>query len=214
MNIYLISPPEDTHSFNPMMFDKITDIIPVKYFQFRPKFKSLDDRLNFVKKYYKAFSRVCKKKKIKLIINDDFEIAKHFIFNGIHLGQNDKSCKLAKKEFGENFIVGVSCSNSFDLYKKAKQDGADYVAFGPAFRSTTKNKVPVDLNDIKRLVRKVKLPFAIIGGINHENFKSLFDIEPNYVAIIDSLWNFRDGPLESAKQFKSILKGIDYENDS
>ena len=214
MKIYLISPPIDTHSFNPMMFDKITEIIPVKYFQFRPKFKSLDDRLNFVKKYYKAFSRVCKKKKIKLIINDDFEIAKHFIFNGIHLGQNDKSCKLAKKEFGENFIVGVSCSNSFDLYKKAKQDGADYVAFGPAFRSTTKNKVPVDLNDIKRLVRKVKLPFAIIGGINHENFKSLFDIEPNYVAIIDSLWNFRDGPLESAKQFKSILKGIDYENDS
>ena len=154
MNIYLISPPEDTHFFNPMMFDKITDIIPVKYFQFRPKFKSLDDRLNFVKKYYKAFSRVCKKKKIKLIINDDFEIAKHFIFNGIHLGQNDKSCKLAKKEFGENFIVGVSCSNSFDFTKKAKQDGADYVAFGPAFRSTTKNKVPVDLNDIKRLVKK------------------------------------------------------------
>ena len=214
MKIYLISPPEDTHSFNPMMFDKITDIIPVKYFQFRPKFKSLDDRLNFVKKYHKAFSKICKKKKIKLIINDDFEIAKHFIFNGIHLGQNDKSCKLAKKEFGENFIVGVSCSNSFDLYKKAKQDGADYVAFGPAFRSTTKNKVPVDLNDIKRLVKKVKLPFAIIGGINHENIKSLFDIEPNYVAIIDSLWNFRDGPLESAKQFKSILKGIDYENDS
>ena len=214
MNIYLISPPEDTPSFNPMMFDKITEIIPIKYFQFRPKVKSLDDRLNFVKKYHKALSRNCKKKKIKLIINDDFEIAKHFIFNGIHLGQNDKSCKLAKKEFGENFIVGVSCSNSFDLYKKAKQDGADYVAFGPAFRSTTKNKVPVDLNDIKRLVKKVKLPFAMIGGINHENIKSLFDIEPNYVAIIDSLWNFRDGPLESAKQFKSILKGIDYENDS
>ena len=214
MKIYLISPPIDTHSFNPMMFDKITEIIPVKYFQFRPKFKSLDDRLNFVKKHYKEFSRVCKKKKIKLIINDDFEIAKHFIFNGIHLGQNDKSCKLAKKEFGENFIVGVSCSNSFDLYKKAKQDGADYVAFGPAFRSTTKNKVPVDLIDIKRLVKKVKLPFAMIGGINHENIKSLFDIEPNYVAIIDSLWNFRDGPLESAKQFKRILKGIDYENDS
>jgi thiamine-phosphate pyrophosphorylase len=214
MKIYLISPPEDTHSFNPTIFDKITDIIPVKYFQFRPKFKSLDDRLNFVKKHYKAFSRVCKKKKIKLIINDDFEIAKHFIFNGIHLGQNDKSCKLAKKEFGKNFIVGVSCSNSLDFYKKAKQDGADYVAFGPAFRSTTKNKVPIDLNDIKKLVKKVKLPFAMIGGINHENIKSLFDIKPNYVAIIDSLWNFRNGPLESAKQFKSILKGIDYEDDS
>ena len=74
--------------------------------------------------------------------------------------------------------------------------------------------MPIDLNDIKKLVKKVKLPFAMIGGINHENIKSLFDIKPNYVAIIDSLWNFKDGPLESAKQFKSILKGIDYENDS
>ena len=149
MKIYLISPPKQTASFTAEMFDKITDIIPVEYFQFRPKFKLLSDRLNFVRKYYVSFSEICKKKKIKLIINDDFEIAEEFFFDGIHLGQSDKSCLAAKKKFGKKFIVGKSCSNSKDFYTKAKKEGADYVAFGPAFKTTTKNKLPIDLNDIK-----------------------------------------------------------------
>ncbi len=100
MKIYLISPPKLTKSFNSKIFDTITDIIPIEYFQFRPKFKLLKDRLNFVEMHYESFSRVCKKKKIKLIINDDFEIAEEFTFDGIHLGQNNKSCKAAKEKFG------------------------------------------------------------------------------------------------------------------
>ena len=125
MKIYLISPPKLTKSFNSKIFDTITDIIPIEYFQFRPKFKLLKDRLNFVEIHYESFSRICKKKKIKLIINDDFEIAEEFTFDGIHLGQNDKSCKAAKEKFGKEFIVGVSCSSSENLYKKAKSDGAN-----------------------------------------------------------------------------------------
>ena len=62
MKIYLISPPKQTASFiAENKFDKITDIIPVEYFQFRPKFKLLSDRLNFVRKYYVSFSEICKK---------------------------------------------------------------------------------------------------------------------------------------------------------
>ena len=92
MQIYLISPPKETSSFNADTFDKITDIIPIEYFQFRPKFSSLKERISFVKKYYLSFSKILEKK-IKLIINDDFEIAVKA--NGIHLGQKIKlsSCE-------------------------------------------------------------------------------------------------------------------------
>ena len=62
MKIYLISPLKRHILLIPVMFDKITDIIPVKYFQFRPKFKSLDDRLNFVKNTTKHFQKFVKKK--------------------------------------------------------------------------------------------------------------------------------------------------------
>ncbi len=214
MKIYLISPPKLTESFNSKVFDTITDLIPVEYFQFRPKFKLLKDRVSFVEEHYESFSRICKKKKIKLIINDDFEIAEEFTFNGIHLGQNDKSCIAAKKKFGKEFIVGVSCSNSENLYKKAKNDGADYVAFGPAFDSKTKKKLSINLTDLKKFIKRIDLPFVLIGGINHKNIKNLFHLKPNYVAIINSLWNFRYGSHNSAYKFKKILRDKSYENDS
>ena len=78
MEIYLISPPEETRSFNADNFEKISELIPIKYFQFRPKFKLFEERKKFVEKFHSSFSKICKKKDINLIINDDFEIAKDF----------------------------------------------------------------------------------------------------------------------------------------
>ena len=214
MEIYLISPPKETRSFNADNFEKISELIPIKYFQFRPKFKLFEERKKFVEKFHSSFLKICKKKDINLIINDDFEIAKDFFFNGIHLGQNDKSCLEAKKVFGNNFLVGVSCSSSYDLYKKAKEESADYVAFGPAFNTSSKNKERIDLNIIRKFESKLKLPFVLIGGINHKNLLSLKSLSPNYIAIISSLWNFKKGPIESAKKFRELLKEIKNENDS
>ena len=68
-----------------------------------------------------------------------------------------------EEKFGNNFIVGVSCSNSFNLYKKAKKEGADYIAFGPSFKTTTKNKEAIDLDSIKIFFKENKLPFILIG---------------------------------------------------
>ena len=135
MKFYLISPPKINGNFNHEIFDKITDIISVNFFQFRPKYKLLSERLNYVSHHYREISKICKKKKIKMIINNDFEIAEKFIFDGIHLGQKDKKCKEAKINFGSEFIVGVSCSNSYGLYIDAKNQKADYVAFGPVFKT-------------------------------------------------------------------------------
>ena len=108
----------------------------------------------------------------------------------------------------------MSCSNSYDLYKKAKEESADYVAFGPAFNTDSKNKEKIDLNIIRKFKSKLKLPFVLIGGINHKNLLSLKSLSPNYIAIISSLWNFKEGPIESAKKFRELLKEIKNENDS
>ena len=135
MKFYLISPPKISKNFNHEIFDRVTDIISVNFFQFRPKHTSLSERFDFVSEHYKEISKICKKKKIKMIINNDFEIAEKFIFDGIHLGQKDKKCKEAKINFGSEFIVGVSCSNSYSLYNEAENQKADYVAFGPVFKT-------------------------------------------------------------------------------
>ena len=52
MKFYLISPPKKISTFNKDVFDKVTDLLPVKYFQFRPKFNSLKSREEFVKNFY------------------------------------------------------------------------------------------------------------------------------------------------------------------
>ena len=140
MKFYLISPPKINKNFNHEIFDKVTDILSVNFFQFRPKYKSLSERFSYVSDHYKEISKICKKKKIKMIINNDFEIGEKFIFDGIHLGQKDKKCKEAKINFGSEFIVGVSCSNSYSSYIEAKNQKADYVAFGPVFKTLSKKK--------------------------------------------------------------------------
>ena len=89
--------------------------------------------------------------------------------------------------------------------KKAQNDGANYVAFGPAFKSKTKNKKKISLNNLIKKRMEISLPFTIIGGINHKNFVKLRELRPDYVAIINSLWNFKAGPIESAKLFKKLM---------
>ena len=205
MKFYLISPPKINKNFNHEIFDKVTDIISVNFFQFRPKYKSLSERFNFVSHHYKEISKICKKKKIKMIINNDFEIAEKFMFDGIHLGQKDKKCKEAKINFGSEFIVGVSCSDSYSLYIEAKNQKADYVAFGPVFKTLSKKKKKINLDKAVFVLRKLRLPFTLIGGINHNNFMELVKYKPLNLAMINSIWDYERGPVKSALVFKKIL---------
>ena len=147
MKFYLISPPKAQNSFSVKNFNTVSDIIDIEYFQLRPKHKTLHERLKFVEIYYDKINQICKKKNIKLIINNDFKIAEKFKFDGIHLGQNDKSCIEAKNKFGENYIVGISCLNSYSNYEAAVSQKADYVAFGSVFNSVTKKKKSVMLKN-------------------------------------------------------------------
>ena len=112
----------------------------------------------------------------------------------------------AKEKFGRDFIVGISCSNSYYLYQVAKKDKADYVAFGPTFKSKTKEKETISLLEFNKIKKKIKLPYVFIGGINHSNIKNLISFKPNNIAIIDSLWNFKQGPVQSALKFKENLE--------
>ncbi len=205
MKFYLISPPTINKNFNHEIFDKVTDIISVNFFQFRPKYKSLSERFNYVSNHYEEISKICKKKKIKMIINNDFEIAEKFIFDGIHLGQKDKKCKEAKINFGSEFIVGVSCSDSYSLYIEAKNQKADYVAFGPVFKTLSKKKKKINLDKAVFVLRKLRLPFTLIGGINHNNFMELVKYKPLNLAMINSIWDYERGPVKSALVFKKIL---------
>ncbi len=65
MKFYIISPPNYNKNFSAENFDKITDLIPVEYFQFRPQFPKLFDRKKFIKKFHNSLRKICKKKTLR-----------------------------------------------------------------------------------------------------------------------------------------------------
>lgn len=122
------------------------------------------------------------------IVNDRADIAILSDADGVHLGQDDLPIAEARKIMGEGKVIGISTHN-LEQAIKAEQEGADYIAFGPIFGTTTK----ADTEDAKGLealreVRKnINIPVVSIGGINLDNMKSVLDAGADGVAVISAI---------------------------
>jgi len=138
----------------------------VRIVQYRDKLRSGKDRL-IISKQLKT---ICQSFDSLLIINDDVHLAKKINAHGVHLGQKDISCTEARNILGSDPIIGISCQNNFELALKAQHQGADYVAFGSIFKTTTKQDVVYcSLEDLKNFVGNLEIASVAIGGINLNN---------------------------------------------
>ena len=122
--IYLISPNKIYPNFYKDL-KKIFELNKVNFFQLRLKKTPINLKVIIAKKTKK----ICKKFKIKFLINDDPYLAKKIGADGCHLGQKDINIIKARKILGKK-IIGITCHNSIKLSKKAIKDGADYIALG------------------------------------------------------------------------------------
>ena len=107
---------------------------------------------------------------IPFIINDRVDIALACRADGVHLGQEDMYCALARRIAGEDMIIGVSVSTA-DEALQAEADGADYLGVGPLFATPTKADAlpPTGLGVLRTIREAVSIPLVGIGGINHAN---------------------------------------------
>ena len=149
----------------------------------------------------KKIKKICKKFKVKFLINDDVYLTKRLNADGCHLGQNDMDIKIAKKILG-NKIIGVTCHNSLNLAKEAINAKASYIAFGSFYKSKTKKtKHVASLKIIRKVKRFTKTPIVAIGGINFDNYKNLLLNKVNFLAISNYIWkNKKYKPYESIKK--------------
>ena len=136
--IYLISPQKIEGIKFYKDLNNILKTNKVKYFQLR--LKKVSD-LNLLRISRKV-KKIVKKNKVKFIINDKPLIAKMIDADGCHIGQKDMDFIDARKILGEKKIIGVTCHNSKRLAIKAEKYGANYVAFGSFFKSSTKKNCP------------------------------------------------------------------------
>ena len=197
--VYLISPSKirDKNFYTNLAF--LLDSGKVSYFQLRLKKETNSKKLIIGKK----IKKICKKYKVKFLINDDPLLAKKLNADGCHLGQKDMDLIKARKIL-KNKIIGVTCHNSIDLAKTAIKAGADYLAFGAFYASKTKIvKYKASLKILKSVKKITSLPIVAIGGIKFNNYKKLLLNKANFLAISGYIWNNKKyKPLEAIKKLK------------
>ena len=196
--IYLISPNKISSSF----FKNLKLVLKngkVSFFQLRLKNYSLKNKIIIGKK----INYICKKNKVKFIINDDPLLALKLNADGCHLGQKDMKINIARKILGKK-IIGITCHNSLNLAKKAIKAKADYIAFGAFNQSKTKKtKYVASVKLLNRLKKFTKTPTVAIGGINAVNYKNLLLNNANFLAISGYIWkNKKYKPLQAIERLK------------
>ena len=151
----------------------------------------------------KKIKDICKKYKVKFIVNDDPLLALKLNADGCHLGQKDMDIKKAKKMMGKK-IIGVTCHNSLHLAKMAIKSKASYIAFGSFYSSKTKRTKYVASTKILNKAKKIsKTPIVAIGGINSKNYKNLLLNKANFLAISGYIWkNKKYKPLQAIERLK------------
>ena len=194
----MISPNEIKKQF----YDDLNKVLSygnVKFFQLRLKNIKKDNLINIAKKIRKITLR----HKVKLIINDNFNLVSKIKADGCHMGQLDGSIKIAKKKL-KNKILGVTCHDSINLAKKAIDCKANYLAFGSFFKSKLKPRAKkADLKILIEIKKKIKRPIVVIGGINNFNYKKLIKLGAKYIAISSFIWdNPKLKPETAIKKFK------------
>ena len=196
--VYLISPNEIKKQFYNDL-NKVLSYGNVKFFQLRLKKIKKNNFLRIAKKIRK----ITYKHKVKLIINDYYDLVSKTKADGCHMGQLDGSIKKAKKRL-KNKILGVTCHDSIELAKKAVKYKVNYLAFGSFFKSKLKPKAKkADPKIMIKVKKKIKRPIVVIGGINNLNYKKFVNLGAKYIAISSFIWdNPKLKPEIAIKKFK------------
>ena len=198
--IYLISPQRIRGVKFYKELNQVLKTNKVRYFQLRLKKISTSNLTEISKK----IKKIVKKNNVKFLINDSPLIAKMVGADGCHIGQKDTNYSISREILGKNKIIGVTCHNSKKLALKAKKCGANYVAFGSFFKSSTKKTAyKANLAILRWAKKKINMPIVAIGGIDSSNYKKILSNGADLVACSSYVWNNKKlKPVSAIKKFK------------
>ena len=197
--IYLISPQRIRGAKFYKELNNVLKTNKVRYFQLRLKKVSTSNLMKISRK----IKKIVKKNNVKFIINDKPLVAKRVGADGCHIGQKDLDFISSRKILGKNKIIGITCHNSKKFAIKAKRDGANYIAFGSFFVSSTK-KSPfrANLAILRWAKKKINMPTVAIGGINSSNYKKILSNGADFIACSNYIWNNKKlDPVSAINKF-------------
>lgn len=152
----------------------------------------------------KKVKEVTDKFNVPLIINDRIDIALSVDAAGVHIGQEDLPCKIARQILPKDKIIGVSVHNIEEALR-AQEDGADYLGCGAVFTTSTKSDVSnLTIDKLAEIKKAVNIPVVAIGGINKDNVSSLRNTKIDGIAVVSAIVGNED-PKLAAENMKSLF---------
>ena len=199
--LYLISPLDVGGDF-PQRLEAALSGGPVAAFQFRVKGVDQHEAARLAE----PLQRICEAREVAFIVNDDASLAKRIGADGVHLGQGDGDPREARALLGPAAQIGVTCHDSRHLAMEAGEAGADYVAFGAFFPTSTKETTHrPDPSILGWWSRLFEIPSVAIGGITPENGRALVEAGADFLAVCGYVWNHAEGPAAAVAAFEETL---------
>jgi thiamine-phosphate pyrophosphorylase len=201
--LYLISPLDVGGTFPERLaraLDVLGDANPVAAFQLRLK----DVDQHEAARLAAPLQEICAAREVAFIVNDSIALAKRIGADGVHLGQSDGTVAEAREALGRDAQIGVTCHASGHLAMDAGEAGADYVAFGAFFPTTTKaveHRADPELLTWWQSI--FEIPCVAIGGITPENGAALAAAGADFLAVCGAVWSGDE--VEAVQAFAKVL---------
>ena len=201
--LYLITPP----ALDPDRFAKELEAAlaggDVACLQLR--LKDIDD--DAIRRAAQILKPIAQERDVAFIMNDRPDLAAELDCDGVHVGEEDMPYAEARRLLGPDRIVGVTCGASRDRAIIAAEAGADYVAFGAFFPSTTKTatKYRATAELLRDWSETTVVPCCAIGGITQQNCGPLIEAGADFLAVIGAIWSDPKGPGAAVAEFNEVF---------
>lgn len=198
--LYLISPQDVGGAFADRLKASLEPGL-AEAFQLRVK----DVEEHELARLAEPLQRICADANVAFIVNDSMKLAKRLGADGVHLGQSDGDIREARALLGPSAQIGKTCHDSRHLAMEAGEAGADYVAFGAFYPTTTK---PSDYRPNPSILSwwstLFEIPCVAIGGITPANAKPIVEAGADFIAVCQAVWGKED-PAAAVKAFAGVL---------
>jgi thiamine-phosphate pyrophosphorylase len=169
--------------------------------QYRDKSDDTDAR----RREADAILAECRRADALCLVNDDVELCRAIDADGVHLGEADAVIEAARARLGTGRIIGASCYDDLQRARAAAEAGADYVAFGSVYPSTTKPQARRASLDLLRMARReLAIPICAIGGITPGNAGPVIAAGADMVAVIQGITEAPD-PEAAARALQALF---------
>lgn len=198
--LYLVSPQDVAGSFPDRLRAALEPGL-ASAFQLRVKDVEEDELARLAQ----PLQRICADFEVAFIVNDSAALARRIGADGVHLGQGDGDVRDARALLGSSAQIGRTCHDSRHLAMEAGEAGADYVAFGAFYPTSTKpSHYRPDPSILTWWSMLFEIPCVAIGGITPDNARPLVDAGADFLAICQAVWG-RDDPGAAVRAFAGIL---------